>query len=61
MRKANWIRKLISKMAESGPSIGEYWEYEGLCRIEKLSPTIVRGSSGGPALASPQREYCVRR
>ncbi|MGB9023316.1 MAG: hypothetical protein WCC94_07765 [Candidatus Bathyarchaeia archaeon] len=61
MIKANWIRKLIKKMAHNGPSVSEYWESEGLCRIEKLPPTVVRGPSGGPALVSAQREYCVRR
>jgi len=55
------IRKLLRKKTPSNSTADQYWEAEGLCRMETIPQIVSPGVTGGPALASTTRKYCVRR
>jgi hypothetical protein len=59
MEWMDWIRRTLRIDKWGHSSIDQYWETEGLCRIETTPQVVVRGVLG-PALVSRERRYCVR-
>jgi hypothetical protein len=61
MSLTKWIKKTLKRLAVERSVPGQYYEAEGLCRMETTPPLIVNGAFGGPALTSFGRRYCVKR
>jgi len=53
--------KLLSKMKSKRSQADEYWELEGLCKIENAPQVMAAGGFGGPVFVLAPRKYCIRR
>jgi hypothetical protein len=60
MVSVNWLKKVLKENTVDRSALRRYYETEGLCRMQTTPQLIVNGAFGGHALASGERQYCVR-
>ena len=61
MSRAKSIARLLEWIGGKDSDLCRYYELEGMYRIERTPPVIVRNPFGGVSLSSPERRYCLRR